>query len=182
VINPRLRALLAISMLASGIDPIPRAPRRDPAPRDPTAGPVTVEDFHAHLDACERCRTRPFDLCSVGADLAERVGIGFSVGGPRGSLAAEPSGLDELQQALRRPSTETTVPPVAVPQDLDTRAFDEAERLLRDGFVNSEAERAHRELHVMRRAPGRSSLTDAAQANRKRKNKAARKARKRSRR
>lgn len=30
--------------------------------------------FHAHLDACERCRTKPFDLCAVGARLLEAEG------------------------------------------------------------------------------------------------------------
>lgn len=33
-----------------------------------------VDAFHAHLDACERCRTRPFDLCAVGAPLLARAG------------------------------------------------------------------------------------------------------------
>ena len=25
--------------------------------------------FHAHLDRCERCRTQPFNLCAIGAEL-----------------------------------------------------------------------------------------------------------------
>ena len=28
-----------------------------------------ADAFHAHLDACQRCRDRPFDLCSSGALL-----------------------------------------------------------------------------------------------------------------
>lgn len=27
---------------------------------------VNPDIFHKHLDVCERCRTRPFDLCPVG--------------------------------------------------------------------------------------------------------------------
>lgn len=32
------------------------------------------EKYHAHLDACERCRTRPFDQCAVGNRLLEAAG------------------------------------------------------------------------------------------------------------
>lgn len=33
--------------------------------------PLTTEHqaFHAHLDICEQCRERPFDLCRVGDAL-----------------------------------------------------------------------------------------------------------------
>ena len=27
------------------------------------------DDFHAHLDVCERCRKNPFNLCAKGAEL-----------------------------------------------------------------------------------------------------------------
>lgn len=37
-----------------------------------------VVAFHAHLDVCERCRTRPFDLCEVGRLLLARAGKGAS--------------------------------------------------------------------------------------------------------
>lgn len=30
---------------------------------------AAADAFHAHLDACERCRERPFDLCATGAQL-----------------------------------------------------------------------------------------------------------------
>ena len=177
---------------------------------------------------------RPFDLCSVGADIAERVGL----------PAVAPADVDDLRQAMLRPDTVKPVPPGAVPQDLDVGAFDAAGRLLRAGLEAAadagafgppvierameavlqadaaekftrrftqdalhreslddhlrriadrlpdlptvaqmnEAERACRDLHVMRRAPGRSTLNEAAQADRKRKNKAAKAARKRNRR
>jgi hypothetical protein len=29
-------------------------------------GEKAQSEFHAHLDECERCRTRPTDLCSTG--------------------------------------------------------------------------------------------------------------------
>lgn len=35
----------------------------DPEPDDPSTR------FHAHLDACTRCATRPFDLCALGQIL-----------------------------------------------------------------------------------------------------------------
>ena len=35
---------------------------------------TAVETFHEHLDECERCRTRPFDLCPVGAQLLTAAG------------------------------------------------------------------------------------------------------------
>lgn len=35
----------------------------DPTSNDPSAR------FHAHLDACTRCATRPFDLCALGQVL-----------------------------------------------------------------------------------------------------------------
>lgn len=28
-----------------------------------------ADKFHDHLDACEQCRNKPFDLCPVGAAL-----------------------------------------------------------------------------------------------------------------
>jgi hypothetical protein len=31
--------------------------------------PMNVEQFHAHLDLCVRCRTQPFNLCPQGAAL-----------------------------------------------------------------------------------------------------------------
>ncbi len=30
---------------------------------------AAIYAFHAHLDECERCRERPFDLCPVGIAL-----------------------------------------------------------------------------------------------------------------
>ena len=30
--------------------------------------------FHAHLDACERCRTQPFNLCRFGNSLLRLSG------------------------------------------------------------------------------------------------------------
>lgn len=29
--------------------------------------------FEAHLDACERCRTQPFNLCEIGAPILQRA-------------------------------------------------------------------------------------------------------------
>lgn len=34
--------------------------------KEMTDNEIRVEDFHSHLDECERCRTRPFDLCPEG--------------------------------------------------------------------------------------------------------------------
>ena len=30
---------------------------------------MLINDFHAHLDACPKCRNHPFELCNVGANL-----------------------------------------------------------------------------------------------------------------
>ena len=35
--------------------------------------PASHAAFHAHLDACERCRSKPFDLCSEGDSLLKGV-------------------------------------------------------------------------------------------------------------
>ena len=34
---------------------------------DDVGSDVAASKFHAHLDVCERCRERPFDLCPIGA-------------------------------------------------------------------------------------------------------------------
>lgn len=34
---------------------------------------TTPAQFHHHLDICERCRTRPFDLCAEGDRLLRTV-------------------------------------------------------------------------------------------------------------
>jgi len=39
----------------------------------------SIEDFHAHLDECERCRNQPFNLCPEG-DLILRKVINGKVG------------------------------------------------------------------------------------------------------
>lgn len=31
------------------------------------------EAFHAHLDACDQCRTMPFNLCAEGARLLQEA-------------------------------------------------------------------------------------------------------------
>lgn len=33
--------------------------------KPPTSSPKS-DAFHAHLDECDRCRDRPFDLCVIG--------------------------------------------------------------------------------------------------------------------
>jgi hypothetical protein len=30
-------------------------------------------EFEAHLDACEQCRTQPFNLCPIGAPILQRA-------------------------------------------------------------------------------------------------------------
>lgn len=39
---------------------------------------AAVDEFHRHLDTCERCRTRPFDLCQEGATLLKEAGGGVA--------------------------------------------------------------------------------------------------------
>ena len=46
-----------VSIELCGVDPI----EPDPA-----------KAFHGHLDSCERCRTRPFDLCAIGDSLLRK--------------------------------------------------------------------------------------------------------------
>lgn len=38
--------------------------------------------FHDHLDACERCRARPFDLCPEGARKLAEAAAGVSLAPP----------------------------------------------------------------------------------------------------
>lgn len=33
-----------------------------------------VQEFHAHLDACEQCREHPFNLCPEGEKLLHQAG------------------------------------------------------------------------------------------------------------
>lgn len=50
-------------------------PLADDPPLDRAVGPEPARvgaTYHAHLDACERCRERPYDLCQVGADALGR--------------------------------------------------------------------------------------------------------------
>jgi hypothetical protein len=35
-----------------------------------------VEHFHAHLDACKRCREQPFNLCATGEKLLKEAALG----------------------------------------------------------------------------------------------------------
>lgn len=35
----------------------------------PLADERPTSPYHVHLDACDRCRERPFDLCAAGAEL-----------------------------------------------------------------------------------------------------------------
>jgi hypothetical protein len=41
----------------------------------PASAPTPPAAFHAHLDDCERCRERPFDLCETGAALLHAAGV-----------------------------------------------------------------------------------------------------------
>jgi hypothetical protein len=36
---------------------------------------VDTNVFHDHLDICERCRTKPFDLCKEGAALLAQAAV-----------------------------------------------------------------------------------------------------------
>lgn len=40
---------------------------------EPPPPPSSADAFHAHLDACERCAHRPFDLCEQGTQLLTAV-------------------------------------------------------------------------------------------------------------
>jgi hypothetical protein len=35
-----------------------------------------IERFHAHLDACKRCREQPFNLCATGEKLLKEAALG----------------------------------------------------------------------------------------------------------
>lgn len=35
----------------------------------PLADEGPTSPYHAHLDTCDRCREKPFDLCAVGGEL-----------------------------------------------------------------------------------------------------------------
>jgi len=36
---------------------------------------MNADKFHAHLDVCARCRTKPFDLCPVGGQLLRAAAL-----------------------------------------------------------------------------------------------------------
>jgi hypothetical protein len=42
-----------------------------------------VEHFHAHLDACKRCREQPFNLCVTGEKLLKEAALGRTEKAPR---------------------------------------------------------------------------------------------------
>lgn len=46
-----------------------------------------AEKFHAHLDACQQCEQRPFELCVVGAKLLKAAAedAAYDFGFPEGS-------------------------------------------------------------------------------------------------
>ena len=33
-----------------------------------------ADDYHKHLDECEQCREHPFDQCTKGIELLQKVG------------------------------------------------------------------------------------------------------------
>ena len=37
-------------------------------------------DFHKHLDQCERCRNQPFNLCAEGAEKLKRAALEMASG------------------------------------------------------------------------------------------------------
>ena len=39
-----------------------------------------LDKFHAHLDECEQCRNRPFDLCQLGYSLLVRAALSAGIG------------------------------------------------------------------------------------------------------
>lgn len=54
---------------------------------------MTIEDFHAHLDICSRCRNQCFNLCAIGTKLLkEAAEKPFAL--PLSSLV-EPEGFGE---------------------------------------------------------------------------------------
>lgn len=38
--------------------------------------PVSISDFHAHLDVCQQCENNPFDLCPVGSNILFQLKMG----------------------------------------------------------------------------------------------------------
>jgi Mn-dependent DtxR family transcriptional regulator len=38
-----------------------------------------MDAFYDHLDACERCRERPFDPCQIGARLLKDAAAGLTI-------------------------------------------------------------------------------------------------------
>jgi len=60
--------------------------------------------YHIHLDTCERCSSRPFDLCAVGARLLEDEARAGEVSGP---MAESPiSRLLGGERVIREPRIE----------------------------------------------------------------------------
>ena len=213
--RPRLHTLLAIATLAAcGLPPIPEPVRRPP-PRDPPK-PVTVEDFHAHLDACRQCRENPMRMCSVGADLAELAGQSFG----RELADTLPPGVDTVRVApvdgagglasgvvvagkvAARVMLDDVEPQtyrvLRAPRDplaeAMARGEPDADGMYRYKVVERAPGPSFADMlpdlptyppadawvppHLRARDPGsRSTMSEAQQRNRKRKNKAARKAR-----
>lgn len=47
-----------------------------------------MQQFHAHLDACDQCRTHPFNLCPIGMDLLRSAADERATLDPDGRLGA----------------------------------------------------------------------------------------------
>jgi hypothetical protein len=44
-----------------------------PVDRDGAEAFAAMQGFHSHLDVCEQCEGRPFNLCQVGAQLIQEA-------------------------------------------------------------------------------------------------------------
>ena len=60
---------------------------------------IRTEHFHEHLDKCQQCRDRPFDLCPAGAlllMLAAQDALGEIMAPMKMHAMASPKALDRL--------------------------------------------------------------------------------------
>lgn len=86
--------------------------------------------FYEHLEECERCRTRPFDLCSVGRGLLNSIGKPF-VKSVRIKLSNDEK-VWEIKHLLQdlKPLDKAIKTVMALNEFLDSLSPDEVERVL----------------------------------------------------
>lgn len=57
-------------------------------------GRTARDDFHAHLDVCNRCANQPFNLCEIGGTLLRATNVDVEAVEVAAKTAKETGGSD----------------------------------------------------------------------------------------